>query len=378
MDVSLFNATAPGKIIAIDNGQHSFVPDDLPPDWSMSLELWPLLAEAKRQLGILEGIGRTLPNPAILLRPLQDREALRSSRLEGTYVTATELLVFELAPKPSKSEDDPENDRREVLNYRLALELGMASDLPLSLRLIREMHKTLMAHVRGRDKTPGDFRRTQVAIGSDYRFVPPPPQRLQDCLHSFEKYLHASNPRYDPLIDCFLVHYQFETIHPFSDGNGRVGRLLLALMLKERCELSKPWLYMSEYFENQREEYTGKLFKVSAKNDWNAWIEFCLRGVASQAEQTIVRCERLRQIRERFREEVQKVGGSVRLHQIIEDIFRSPFLRVADLAKRLNVTYPTADSDVQRLVQAGIVRELPNIRPKTYYAPEVFGVAYEE
>jgi Fic family protein len=378
MDIARFHEEAPGKIVPIGNDEHAFVPDDLPPAWGVPLDLWPLLSEAKQQLGILEGLGRTLPNPGILLRPVQDREAMRSSRLEGTYVTATELLVFELAPKRSKSENDPENDRREVFNYRLALEQGMTSELPFSLRLMREMHKTLMTGVRGRDRTPGEFRRTQVAIGSDHRFVPPPPERLRECLHPFEKYLHAAISKYDPLVDCFFVHYQFETIHPFSDGNGRVGRLLLAMMLKERCKLSKPWLYMSEYFEKQRDEYAERLFSVSARSDWRGWIEFCLRGVVSQAEQTINRCERLRKIREAFEERVHAVGGSVRLHQIVEGIFHSPFLRVVDLAKRLKVTYPTADADVQRLVQADILQALPNIRPKTYYAREVFEVAYEE
>jgi Fic family protein len=378
LDTARFDKAMPGKILPIGNGEHSFVPDDLPPKWGMPLELWPLLSEAKRQVGILEGVGRTLPNPGILLRPVQDREALRSSRLEGTYVTATELLVFELGPREAASEDAPENDRREVFNYRCALEQGMAGNLPLSLRFVRNLHKTLMTGVRGRDRTPGEFRRTQVAIGSDRRFVPPPPERLQECLHPLEKYLHVASPKYEPLIDCFLVHYQFETIHPFSDGNGRVGRLLLAIMLKERCDLSKPWLYMSEYFEKYRDEYTARLFNVSAKSDWTGWLEFCLRGVVNQARQTISRCERLREIRETYAARLQQVGGAVRLQKIVEDIFHSPFLRPADLAKRLQVTYPTAAADIRRLVKAGIVEALPNITPKTYYAPEVFGIAYEE
>jgi Fic family protein len=378
VDIARFGVNSPGKTVRIDTGEHAFMPNDLPPKWSMALDLWPLLSEAKQQLGILEGIGRTLPNPAILLRPLEDREALRSSRLEGTYVTATELLVFEMAPKESASEGDPANDQREVLNYRRALLHGLNSDLPLSLRLTRELHETLLTGVRGRDKTPGEFRRTQVAIGTDHRFIPPPPDRLLECLDPFEKYLHASDRCYDPLVDCFLIHYQFETIHPFGDGNGRVGRLLLAIMLRQWCGLSKPWLYMSEYFETHREEYTERLFDISAAGDWAGWITFCLRGVVSQAKQTIERCERLRTIREKFGERLQDVGGSVRLHRIVEDVFHSPFLRVADLARRLEVTYPTANADVERLVQAGILQVLSGISPKTYYAPEVFGVAYEE
>ncbi len=252
MDPLLFTKPFPGDLVPIPRdpatgNKHAFVPNALPPKWDFPVRLWPLLADAKQQLGILEGIARSLPNPAILLRPLEDREAIKSSRLEGTYVTATELLVFEMQPRTPKSEDDALNPEREVFNYRLALQQGSSTDLPLSLRLLRDFHLTLMSGVRGRDRTPGQFRRTQVAIGTNHRFVPPPPERLMECLDPLERYFHVTQSRYDPLVDCSLVHYQFETIHPFSDGNGRVGRLLLAMMLKQLCGLSKPWLYMSEY-----------------------------------------------------------------------------------------------------------------------------------
>jgi Fic family protein len=312
------------------------------------------------------------------LRPLEDREAIQSSRLEGTYVTATELLVYEMQPKESKSEDDPENRQREVFNYRKALQQGSSTDLPLSLRFIRELHQTLMTGVRGRDRTPGQFRRTQVAIGSNHRFVPPPPEKLMECLDPLEKYFHVEHSRYDPLVDCCLIHYQFETIHPFSDGNGRVGRLLLAIMLKQLSGLSKPWLYMSEYFEKHHEEYAQRLFNVSSSADWAGWIEFCLIGIASQAKDTAERCDRLQKIKEAFMKRLENVGGSVRLNKIVEDIFHSPFVRIADLPEKLVVSYPTAKADVERLVEAGILSELKEISPKTYYAPEVFNVAYEE
>jgi Fic family protein len=312
------------------------------------------------------------------LRPLEDREAIRSSRLEGTYVTARELLLFEIEPREVKSEGDAANDQREVLNYRRALVHGVNSELPLSLRLIRELHATLLTGVRGRDHAPGEFRRVQVAIGANHRFVPPPPQLVMECLDALEKYFHYKDCPYDPLVNCFLIHYQFETIHPFNDGNGRVGRLLLAIMLKHYCDFSKPWLYMSEYFERHREEYVQKLFNVSALADWDGWIEYCLRGTVFQVRDTIQRCERLRKIREDFTRRITAVGGSVRLTQIVEDIFYSPFVRIADLPERLKVTYPTAKADVDRLVQAGILKELENVSPKTFYAPEVFNVAYEE
>jgi len=383
MDSSAFQRDAPGKVVSIGNGEHAFVPDPLPPDWVFPADLWPLLADAKQHLGILEGLGRNLPNPAILLRPLADREAIRSSRLEGTYATAKELLLFDLEPRESESETDPVNDQREVFNYRRALAHGTSSELPLSNRLLKEMHRILLERVRGADRAPGAFRKIQVAIGSTDpsvppRFVPPPPQRLRECLDLFEKYLHVTSSPFDPLVDCFLVHYQFETIHPFVDGNGRVGRLLLAIMLQQRCSLSKPWLYMSEYFDKNREEYVDSLFRISTRANWHGWIEYCLRGTLRQAKDTIERCERLRIIREEFMQRVTNAGGSVRLNQIVESIFYSPFVRLADLPAILGVTYPTAKSDIERLVEAGILQELPNVHPKTYFAPEVFNIAYDE
>ena len=383
MDPKLFIKKCPGELVRIPRdpttgNEHSFVPAPLPPSWEFPARLWPLLGEAKHQLGILEGLGRSLPNPGILLRPLEDREAIQSSRLEGTYVTATELLVFEMQPRESKSEDDPANPQREVLNYRRALHQGANTNLPLSLRLIRELHKTLMTGVRGKDRTPGEFRRTQVAIGTNHRFVPPPPERLMDCLDPLERHFHDDKYGYDPLVHSSLIHYQFETIHPFSDGNGRVGRLLLALMLKQLCGLSKPWLYMSEYYEKHREDYVQKLFNVSSKGDWDGWIEFCLIGIARQAKDTIRRCDQLQSIKDTFMRRLSEVGGSVRLNTIVESIFNTPFVRIADLPGMLSVTYPTAKKDVERLVEAGILDELPDISPKTFYAPEVFNVAYSE
>lgn len=377
MDVSLFTDAKPGELLPIERGEYAFVPAPLPPEWEFPPDLWPLLAEAKRQIGILEGLGRNLPNPAILLRPLEDREAIQSSRLEGTYATPRELLLFEMKPRQSSSPDDPVNQWREVSNYRQALEFGTTTNLPLSLRLIRNLHRLLLHGVRGKQQTPGEFRTGQVAIGPNRRFVPPPANRLMECLDPLEKHLHMPSPRYDPLVDCFLVHYQFEAIHPFFDGNGRVGRLLLAIMLQQRCDLSKPWLYMSEFFEKHRDEYIENLFKVSTSAGWYEWVGFCLRGTVWQAKNTVERCEKLRTVREELMQKIADVGGSVRLVQIVERIFNLPLVRIADVAKELKVTYPTAKADIGRLVTAGILKELEGVTPRTYYAPDVFNVAYE-
>jgi Fic family protein len=216
----------------------------------------------------------------------------------------------------------------------------------------------------------------QVAIGATRRFIPPPPNMLDSCLGPLEKYLHDTSGRFDPLVFCFLVHYQFETIHPFVDGNGRVGRLLLAIMLQQRFGMSKPWLYMSGFFEQNRDDYTRLLFSVSARAAWSEWIEFCLLGTLSQAKDTIARCRKLLELRESYAQRVARVGGNVRLSQIVEDTFDSPFVQVSTLSKRLDVTYPTAKADILRLVEAGVLSELHDVSPKTFYAPEIFKVAY--
>jgi Fic family protein len=381
VDTNKFSQNCPGRIVPVSTqwgGDHAFIPAPLPPSWRFPEHLWPLLSEAKQQIGILEGLGRTLPNPAILLRPMADREAIRSSRLEGTYASPRELLLFELEPRESKSERDPVNDHREVFNYRRALLHGTESELPLSLRLLRELHEILLKGVRGKEKSPGQFRRIQVGIGSEGRFIPPPADAMANCLDDLEKYFHREQPEIDGLVDCFLCHYQFETIHPFIDGNGRVGRLLLAIMMQQRLGMSKPWLYMSEYFERFKDDYVSHLFNVSAKGEWTTWVGYCLRGTLQQAKETITRCEKLRSLRERFMNQITESGGSVRLLQIVEGIFHSPFIRVADLPARLGVTYPTAKADIDRLVDSNILRELPDTYPKTYFAPEVFAVSYDE
>jgi Fic family protein len=306
---------------------------------------------------------------------MTSREAIQSSRLEGTYASPRELLLFELDPHPGEPHQKDSNDRLEVYNYAQALEHASASELPLSLRLIREMHGILLRNVRGRDRSPGSFRNVQVAIGTNRRFVPPPSIELPALLDDFERSLHGS-PRFDPLIDCFIAHYQFETIHPFIDGNGRVGRLLLAAMVKDRCQLTKPWLYLSEYFERHKDEYCDNLFNVSALGDWDTWIEFCLRGTIEQAQATVKRCDRLSMLRDEFFQTLGKTKGSARLTRLVERLFHSPFLRIPEAARMLGVTYPTAASDLKRLADVGVLQKLSESPNKTYYSSKIYQAAY--
>jgi len=264
-----------------------------------------------------------------------------------------------------------------VANYGAALQVATASELPLSLRLIRDMHRVLLRDVRGHKHTPGEFRRGQVYIGHDKRFIPPPVNELAECLDAFEKYMNHANG-IDPLIRCYLIHYQFETIHPFYDGNGRVGRLLLAIMLQRWCGLTKPWLYMSAFFDRFKDEYVSGLFAVSARDDWNAWVEFCIDGTIVQARDTVRRCQRLLDLKDAYQSRLLETKGSVRLSQLVEDLFAAPFTQIPKVKRRFGTSYPTAKSDVETLVDIGILRELPDMSPRTFLAREIFAIAFDE
>ena len=277
MDVEKFGANFPGSLIPIAGAQPdwAFVPHPIPRGWTLPAELVPLLVDAHQALARLDGAGRYLPGNSILLRPLQQREAIRSSALEGTFATAEELLAYGLEPKDPTSSTDPVNAWREVFNYDEALQLGesLLENLPLSSRVIRKLHATLLNGVRGTDRTPGVFRTNQVHIGSDKRFVPPPPNKIDELITDLESYMNEAVVA-DNLIQSFIAHYQFETIHPFLDGNGRVGRLLLSLMIFKKCDIQSPWLYLSPFFDKYKDEYIGCLFNVSTQGDWSAWVAF--------------------------------------------------------------------------------------------------------
>lgn len=379
MNRSAFGPKSPGTLLPVSgvrDVKYGFCPDPLPPRWGFPEELWPLLTEARVALAELNGVGRYLPNPDLLLRPLQNREAQKSSSLEGTYTLPEEQMLFELDPELPTDAGDPQNARREVSNYARALRLRREKDeLPLSLRMIRRLHEVLMDGVRGSDRAPGRFRRLQNQIGRPARFVPPPPQRLPDLLGNFETYLHTDDGL-DPLVRAFIAHYQFETIHPFMDGNGRVGRLLLALSIEEWCELSAPWLYMSDFFDGNKDDYMDLMFAVSATGEWDRWIRFCLEGVVAQAEDTAGRCGALIGLNRDFHERVNQMGASTRLSAMVDELFLHPVIRVTDARDRSEVSYPTARSDLGKLEEVGIVRRLPGAPQITYYSLPIFELVY--
>lgn len=381
MDAYQFSESAPGTLIpvlGIRGASHAFLPNFLPPQWEWPTDMWPLLLDAHKELARLDGVGRHLPDPNLLLRPLQNREAQRSSQLEGTFTNPQQQMLFELDPQMPTSVDDPTNALREVSNYSVALRLGLtriSEDTPFSQWLIRELHHTLMDGVRGSDSNPGSFRQCQVQIGRPPRFVPPPPFHLPELLDNFVA-VAKQRPTYDPLVQSFVMHYQFESIHPFEDGNGRVGRLLLALMITKWCQLSNQWLYMSAYFDAAKDEYMDRLLQVSTRNDWSGWIRFCLLGVIEQAKDTVQRCEQLVWLANDFKERANTLGGSWRLQSIIDHLFIVPGVQIASVARKYDVKYPTAKRDIEKLVSVGILHELENAPIKTYYAPEIFDVTF--
>jgi Fic family protein len=237
------------------------------------------------------------------------------------------------------------------------------------------MHRTLLSGVRGRERAPGEFRRMQVQIGADARYVPPPANDIERSLDDFEKFLNEAED-IEPLLRTFIAHYQFEAIHPFFDGNGRVGRALLTLCAYKWCSLLKPWLYMSPFFDRHKEEYIDRLFAISTDGAWQSWFEFCLRGVIEVCTDAISRCDRLRSLRDDYHRRADRTSG--RMHQLVEMLFSNPIIRIADAARRLDVTYPTAKTDVAQLAQLAILEELPGTYPKAYVAWDVFHAAYDE
>lgn len=386
VDTSKFISPQMGNLIPIviyehDSAvnDHAFVPAPFPPKWTFDTALWPLLTEAHRCIGELNGAARNLPNPQLFLKPLQRVESLTSSRLEGTFATAQELMLFELNPKESKHPGEQENSWLEVANYNRALAQAcdLLNELPLCLRLIKDIHKTLLTGVRGHSKNPGEFRKHQVHIGSNRRFIPPPPLEIEPCLHALENYIQQEDPNFDPLVRCLMAHYQIETIHPFSDGNGRIGRVVLSLMIYKECKLTLPWLYLSPFFDRYKDEYINNLFKVSTEGAWSQWIEFCLRGVIDQAKRATAMCEKLRCLKKDMHSRTEG-DGTARIHSIIEQLFDSPIVTIADLARRNNVHYHTAKRDVEYLAGKNILRPLPNLPTKTFYSNEVFRIAYVE
>lgn len=376
MDLEAFHNSPAGRLAHTSGGYWAFVPHPLPPAIQWTPDLVAVLSEADRALGELSGLGRSLLNPHLLIRPFIRREAVLSSRIEGTQASLSDLYTYEAVQQPLF---EPTPDVREVYNYVRALEYGLErlQTLPLSLRLIREVHALLLERVRGEHQTPGEFRRTQNWIGppgcllTGATFVPPSIPEMHDTLDAFEKFLHTSS-LLPPLVRLGLVHYQFEAIHPFLDGNGRIGRLLMTLLLCAWDLLPEPLLYLSAYFDDNRQAYYDFLLAVSQNGMWEAWLIFFLRGVALQARDAVARVRRIQELREQYRGKLQTARAMARLLQVVDLLFAQPVLTVRQVQATLEVDFPAAQRYVQQLAHAGLLREVTGkARNRVYRADEV-------
>ncbi len=355
-----FATDAPGSLVKATQGYWTFVPNPLPPRLTLDLETIRRLSEAERALGQLAGVGRMLPNPHLLVHPFLRREAVLSSQIEGTIASLEQLALFEASPPAETALQNV----REVANYAKAMEHGLQrlKELPVSLRLIREVHEQLLRGVRGEEYRPGEFRQGQNFIAKpgqaieDARFVPPPVPAMMQALADFEMYLHSTSDL-PGLVQLALIHYQFESIHPFMDGNGRIGRLLIALLLCERDYLSQPLLYLSAYFERNRDAYMDNLLRVSQLGAWSEWIKFFLRGVAEQSRDAVERSQRLLDLQQQYRTKVQTARASALLPKLVDQLFASPAITIAQAKDRLGVTYRGAQLNIAKLEKAGILRE---------------------
>jgi cell filamentation protein, protein adenylyltransferase len=369
-----------GRWVKTLQGYRAFHPNELPPPIKWTEALAVALADAAALVGKLAGEGRRLPNPHILIRPFVRREAVFSSRIEGTQSTLGELLAAEAGAAVERSPED----LREVANYVVALEYGIErlKTLPLSLRLVREVHEKLMTGVRGQHATPGEFRRTQNWIGppgatlAQASYVPPPPDSLSEYLSAWEKFLHER--MLPPLIHAALTHYQFEAIHPFLDGNGRVGRLLITLEFCERNVLPAPFLYLSAFFDATRADYYEGLRGITEAGDWAGWLQYFLNGVARQAEDALSRAERTNRQLEQWRHKLATDAHAKVAFQMVDMLGANPFLTPRGAQQRLGLAYNTIMRAIGQLENQGIVKEVSGAkRDRVYCAKKLLQILEE-
>lgn len=368
MRLSDFVNAAAGKLVEIGSGFHAFVPAAVPRELSLPPRLARTLGETRAKLGRLNEGVRALPSPELFLRPFQKREAVLSSRIEGTVTTLDEAFLSAAV----EADEDLVDDDREVSNYERALRTGvdaLAGGRNLSVSLVQALHQELLRNVRGEDKQPGRIRTGQafvanrtVQVPDDSRFVPPPPLHLPDCLDDLDRYLAERGPD-EGLVRIALAHYQFETIHPFADGNGRTGRLLVALQMVWEGVLDQPFLYVSPMLERRRQDYYDGLLRASQRGAFLEWIDFFVGTVSDSATETLDRLSRLRVLASEFEARLRKQQSQKPL-QLVRQLLAYPYITVPIAKRLLEVTQSaTAQQTVDKLVEAGIL-QLTDLRPK--------------
>ncbi len=351
-----------GRYVKQLPGYKAFIPSPLPPDPPLKIDddVLSLLSQADQALGRLDGQAETLPNPDLFVAMYVRREAVLSSQIEGTQSSLDDVLDYELDPSGKHLPEDVD----EVVNYVGAMNFGLErlSTLPLSLRLIREIHKELLAGVRGSEKNPGQFRTTQNWIGSigaplsKAEYVPPPVHEMKASLADLERFL-IEERELPILVHCALVHAQFETIHPFLDGNGRVGRLLISFLLSYRGVLHRPLLYLSHYLRQNRTEYYDRLTAIRESGDWEGWLRFFLTGVNATAEEATATSRAIVELREKHRALVQERGLGANGMRLLDLLFFQPIINVNLVAGKLEVTFATANNLIAPFQEIGLLEE---------------------
>ena len=384
MDPNLFKSQKAGRVIRVGEGvssYYAFVPSPLPPDIPPSWKLTTVISEADRAISELAGLGRMLPNPNLFINPFLRREAVLSSRIEGTQSDLTDLYVFESGQVALPGLQPPEADVREVYNYVRALEYGLEQlkESHVNLWLLRGLHDVLLQGVRGQYATPGEFRTRQNWIGGDTInsaiYVPPPVIELLPALDALQRYFYADDDL-PLLIRLALIHYQFEAIHPFVDGNGRIGRLMLSLLLVSWNLLELPLLHLSAYFERHRETYYDLLLNVSQKGDWQGWLEFFLRSATIQARETIERIKRLQDLQREWTQRLDAIKASRSAFLLTERMLEAPVTTIPGAQKTLGMSsYVGAQRVVEKLVQTEILKPVDERGyGKVYAAQEILDI----
>jgi Fic family protein len=376
MDPKNYQNSSAGKPIHHPTGYWYFLPIDLPPDLNWSPTLVSILAEAERNLARLASIGNSPANLNWVVQPFIRHEAVVSTRIEGTRASLADLYAYEAE---QLSFLEPDTDADEVHNYVKAMDYGLdrLQTLPVSLRMIREIHTQLMDNVRGKHLTPGEFRCSQNWIGpagctlQNAPYVPPPAQEMLTALNQLEHFLHMPS-ELPALIRVALAHYQFEAIHPFLDGNGRVGRLLITLLLYAWNLLPQPLLYLSAYFEANRQEYYDRLLAVSQQGKWEDWLHFFLMGVSIQSLDAVQRITQLQALYLAYAEKIQIERAAERLIEVLALLFERPIVTIRQVEAALDVPYRSAARYVEKFVQLGILREITGqSRNRIFQADEI-------
>lgn len=382
MDILHFSHLQQQHLTKTSEGALAFVPPRLPPKLELS-QVARSLTLADRAIGELNGAARRLQNPMMLVTPLIRKEALTTSAMEGTITTIDNILLQEISP--DAVQDD---DAREAYNYKAALSsaLKQCKELPISGRVLRNAHKTLLSGLspgRGAGKRPGEYKKQQNAIGTagdnafTARYVPPPPEKTEECMLALEQFINREDRvEGEELIDLALAHYQFEAIHPFQDGNGRIGRMMICLMAMQTGLMKLPLLHLSAHLEKQKNAYVEHLFKVSTRGEWGNWINFFLETVRLSCKSATAAVDTIITLQTELKQRALDKGKNHRLPTIIDHLFEQEWTTASDVQKICGTTFPTAQRDIHELVEIGILSHLlSSTRPAIFIAKPIWDLS---